>query len=569
MKSLNSKTNSIPILVSETSTAASNVDKANLLNATFVSNFNYSLPGLTGQFLSDAPHSCPTDLLCTEDEVYNMLSTLDTTKANGHDDISARMLKETATSVTPYVTKLFNTSIRLGELPDEWKVARVTPIPKSGNRSDPGNYCPISLLSILSKLLETHIRNILLKHFEEKYPLSSQQWGFTCGKSTTGALLAATDRWFRSMEQGYDICAVFFDYRKAFDTVLHSLLLQKLHGYNVHPLVLRWLESYLTMRSQYVCVNGSSSDILPVTSGVPQGSVLGPLLFIIYINDISMVPLSVGSMLLYADDSMLYRPICTPDDYIQLQMDIDKLCVWTKNNLMQYNVNKCKYMIISRRKQPSLPNTPLAVDNAPMDMVSEYKYLGVLLTSSLDWSKHITRICKNARQQVGILYRKFYGHCNSSTLKQLYLTYVHPHLEYAAPVWDPHQQGLINALESVQKFALKLCTKNWNASYDETLSNCNLPTLAHRRRLLKLSFLFQVVHGNFVFPDAPIERRSPLPFNLRTFSTTSLYRPAARTTAYQFSFFPLTISLWNTLPSSVHVCNSLNSFKRKISRFNL
>ena len=132
------------------------------------------------------------------------------------------------------------------------------------------------------------------------------------------------------MEQGYDICAVFFYYRKAFDTVPHSLLLQKLHGYNVHPLVLRWLESYLTMRSQYVCVNGSSSDILPVTSGVPQGSVLGPLLFIIYINDISMVPLSVGSMLLYADDSMLYRPICTPDDYIQLQMDIDKLCVWTK-----------------------------------------------------------------------------------------------------------------------------------------------------------------------------------------------------------------------------------------------
>ena len=155
----------------------------------------------------------------------------------------------------------------------------------------------------------------------------------------------------------------------------------------------------------------------------------------------------------------------------------------------------------------------------------------------LETTKHVTRVCKNARQQVGILYRKFYGHCNSSTLKQLYLSYVRPHLEYAAPVWDPHQQGLINSLESVQKFALKLCTKNWNASYDETLSNCNLPTLAHRRRLLKLSFLFQIVHGNFVFPDAPIERRSPLPFNLRTFSTTSLYRPAARTTAISFLSF--------------------------------
>ena len=245
-------------------------------------------------------------------------------------------------------------------------------------------YRPISLLSILSKLLEKHIRNILVKHFEEECPLSSQQWGFTHGKSTTGALLAATDQWFRLLEQGYDICAVSFDYSKAFDTIPHSLLLQKLRGYNVHPLIVRWLAHYLSMRSQYVCVGGSPSDILPVTSGVPQGSVLGPLLFIIYINDIAAVPLSVGSMLLYADDSMLYRPIRTPEDYNQLQLDMNKLCTWTNNNLLTYNNNKCKYMVISRKKQPSLPSMPLNVNNSPMEMVNSYKYLGVWLTSSLD-----------------------------------------------------------------------------------------------------------------------------------------------------------------------------------------
>ena len=151
----------------------------------------------------------------------------DVTTANGHDDTSATMLKKTAMSITPVITELFNISIRLGEIPDEWKVARITPIPKGGNASDPGNYRPISLLSILSKLLEKHVRNLLVKHFEEHCPFSVQQWGFTPGKSTTGALLAATNHWFSLLDQGYDICAVFFDYSKAFDMVPHSILLQK------------------------------------------------------------------------------------------------------------------------------------------------------------------------------------------------------------------------------------------------------------------------------------------------------------------------------------------------------
>ena len=158
--------------------------------------------------------------------MYDLLSTLDVTKANGHDDISAIMLKETAVSITPVTTKLFNAFIWFGEILDEWKVARITPIPKGGNASDPGNYRPISLLSILSKLLEKHVRNLLVKHFEEHCPLSVQQWGFTPGKSTTGALLAATNHWFSLLDQGYDICAVFFDYSKAFDMVPHSTLLQ-------------------------------------------------------------------------------------------------------------------------------------------------------------------------------------------------------------------------------------------------------------------------------------------------------------------------------------------------------
>ena len=370
VKILNPKGNTLPTLVTATTTATSNLDKANLLNSAFMKNFNYSVPGLlTDDSFNIVPHTCPSDLLCTEDEVYGLLSTLDVTKANGHDDISAIMLKETAVSITPVITKLFNASIWFGEIPDEWKVARITPIPKGGNASDPGNYRSISLLSILSKLLEKHVQNLLVKHFEEHCPLSVQQWGFTPGKSTTGALLAATNHWFSLLDQGYDICAVFFDYSKAFDMVPHSILLQKLRSYNVNPHILRWLANYLSSRLQYVCVNGASSNTLPVSSGVPQGSILGPLLFIIYINDISTVPLSAGSMLLYADDSMLYHPINGPEDYHHLQEDINRLCTWTNDNFLKYNSNKCKYMVISRKKQSLVPCTPLRVNQIAMEAV--------------------------------------------------------------------------------------------------------------------------------------------------------------------------------------------------------
>ena len=178
------------------------------------------------------------------------------------------------------------------------------------------------------------------------------------------------------------------------------------------------------------------------------------------VNDISTVPLSAGSMLLYADDSMLYHPISAPEDNHDLQGDMNRLCTWTNDNLLKYNANKCKYMVISRKKQPLIPCTPLRVNQIAMEAVGSYKYLVVWLRSSLDWSEQIASVCKKARQQISIIYRRFYGHLNSWALRQMYLSYVRPHLEYAVPVWDPHHLGHIEALEKVQRFALKMCTKS-------------------------------------------------------------------------------------------------------------
>ncbi len=191
-------------------------------------------------------------------------------------------------------------------------------------------------------------------------------------------------------------------------------------------------------RQQRVVLNGSSSETSSVKSGVPQGSILGPLLFLIYIDDIVKTNISMESTIaLYADDILLYRPIRTIDDYNILQDDVNKIRNWASANLMTFT-SKCKLMHVSRKRTPCTPTTPLHLNNSPLKTVTTFKYLGVLISSNLQWSTHIEGICSKARKIIGLLYRHFYQHSNPTTLLHLYLSLVRPHTEYAAQVWDPH-----------------------------------------------------------------------------------------------------------------------------------
>ena len=211
-------------------------------------------------------------------------------------------------------------------------------------------------------------------------------------------------------------------------------------------------------------VDGAISDELPVISGVPQRSVLGPLLFLIYIDRVESVTLSDGTIVLYADDMVLYRPIYSYEDYWLLQQDINAIAMWIANNHLQFNTSKCKYMTISRKRAKWLPPT-INLNGIPLDRVTEFKYLGILITADLSWTAHINMICTKARMLVGMLYRQFYQDADTSTLKQLYVSNIRPHLEYACQVWDPYLQKDVDKLELVQKFALRVCSKQWDASY--------------------------------------------------------------------------------------------------------
>ena len=207
--------------------------------------------------------------------------------------------------------------------------------------------------------------------------------------SIVTALLAVTHDWLKALESRHNVCSVFLDLRKAFDSVPHRLLLEKLNTYALDSRILSWLHSYLAERKQHVVVGGDSSPDSPVLSGVPQGSVLGPLLFLIYIDDVSSLKLSENTVLnLYADDMLLYKEIKCSENYQQLQLDIDKISSWVDNNHLSLNPAKCKTMLISRKRNLRYPPQFL-LNKVPLEQVEAFKYLGVLISSDLSWSMHI------------------------------------------------------------------------------------------------------------------------------------------------------------------------------------
>ena len=261
---------------------------------------------------------------------------------------------------------------------------------------------------------------------------------------------------------------------------------------------------YLTLRKQQVVVDGATSSQVPVASGVPQCSVLGPLLFSIYINGITEVSISPHSYrVLYADDVLLYCGISQPkEDLLTVQSDIDELEKWSEEQLLQMNPSKCKYMIISRKHKPiSNEGILLRLGGTTLGEVESFKYLGILLHKHLTWTEHISGICSKVKQILGLIYRQFYNNSSCATLKRLYLSLVRPHLEYACQLWDPYTQNDINKLESVQKFALKLISHCWDAGYEELTRLLNVPMLSKRRLHLKLAQVYKIVHGLCDFPE--------------------------------------------------------------------
>ena len=309
--------------------------------------------------------------------------------------------------------------------------------------------------------------------------LSDKQFGFRGGRSTVLQLLNVVDHWSKILDNGGTVVAIYCDFQKAFDTVPHNRLNHLLTFYGLPNPILSWIEDFLTDRLQHVSVNGITSEQFHAPSGVPQGSVLGPVLFIIYINSM-ILKAGNANIYLYADDLKLYREIKSEDDTELLQKDLDILYDWSLYSLLKFHPGKCVVMRFEPSSNKIESNPFYGMDEIRLKVVEEEKDLGIVFDKELSFNNHISCIVKKSNSLVGMICQSFY-HLDLEMFKCLFTAIVRPHLEYGAAIWNPHLKKHIIAIENVQRRATKLVPELLNLPYPERLKVLRLPTLLYRR----------------------------------------------------------------------------------------
>jgi hypothetical protein len=351
--------------------------------------------------LGDSPYPDMPPFTITSPGVEKLLAGLNPHKACGPDGLPPKILKELATPLAPILAHIFDNSIRSGTVPNDWKTANITPVFKKGERFKPSNYRPVSLTCICSKLLEHIVTKNILNHLETHSILQDCQHGFRSRRSCETQLVTFVQELAHGMSVGQQTDIVIMDFSKAFDKVPHSRLLQKLDHYGIRGNTLNWVRSFLTGRQQRVVVDGESSTYVPVESGVPQGTVLGPTLFLLFINDLPESTLSPVRM--FADDCIVYRSISSQADVKTLQADLDHLHSWETDWQMEFNPDKCKVMHITRSRKPFLQDYTLA--GTTLECVDTSTYLGVDLSTQLDWDPHINKIINKSNRTLDFIKR--------------------------------------------------------------------------------------------------------------------------------------------------------------------
>ena len=357
----------------------------------------------------------------TEDRIRKKLQKINSSKSPGPDSLHPRVFKEIAPVLTRPLYIIFDISIKTGKVPSAWKIASITPIFKNkGSKNHAENYRPISLTCIVSKILESVVRDDVLSYFKENGLLSDRQFGFLEGRSTTLQLLTVMEKWIDILDNDGIIDVIFCDFQKAFDKVPHNRLIDVLRYYGIEDPILSWIENFLKQRKQQVNVNGSKSEVFDVLSGVPQGSVLGPLLFVIYIN-LMIEKANSPNLYLYADDVKTFQRIESTDDINDLQEHIDRLYDWTQYSLLKFHPGKCETMRIKSKYNKSELLTYYSIDETKLNTVNKIKDLGITFDSSLSFETHINMKVNKANQLVGMLRRTFV-YLDKNTFKELFVS---------------------------------------------------------------------------------------------------------------------------------------------------
>ena len=376
------------------------------------------------------------DIIITTEGVAKLLHGLNPNKATGPDEVPAKILQLAANKLAPALSLIFQKSLITGELPLSWLRANITPIFKKGDQSLASNYRPISLTLICCKILEHIVFSNIMNYFDQYAILTDRQHGFRRKHSTESQLILTTHDLANSLNNKSQTDMIIMDFSKAFDTVPHNWLLNKLNRYGIHNNTHTWISNFLKCRKQRVVVGGEHSTWTNVVSGVPQDTVLGPLLFLIYINDL---PDNINSTVrLFADDYVLYREIKNEFDSHELQKDLNRLAQWEHDWQMHFNTQKCFVMRITHARHVKHYNYTLG--DSTLQETDSHPYLGVCITKDLTWNKHIHQITASANRTLAFVRRNLHS-CPKNIKTTAYTTLVRPLLEYSSSVWDPPHPG--------------------------------------------------------------------------------------------------------------------------------
>jgi len=500
----------------------------------------------------------------TARKVLRKIRDLRTGAAAGPDQIGLTILKELKDQIAEPLAAIMRKTLDDGQVPEDWKSANVTPIFKSGAKSSPANYRPVSLTSVTCKMMEQILKDDIVGHLERSKLIRRSQHGFMRGRSCVSNLLSFFEKITKWVDGGDPVDVVFLDLAKAFDKVPRERLLRKIEAHGIGGRLLRWIRNWLTGRQMRVVLNGEVSDWAEVLSGVPQGSVLGPLLFIVFMNDLDNSTGLVEALGKFADDTKIGQPVRSEDDRRILQDALDSLVDWMEKWGMALNVKKCKVMHLGRRN----PEFAYRMMGQELKKAESEKDLGVMVSQSLKPKEHCEKAARTAGRVLNQILKTFL-YRDKRTYIGLYKQYVRPHLEFSSPVWNPWLVGDIELLEGVQKKAVRQVCGLGGMDYNSQLKECNLTSLSERRHQTDMAEVYKILTDQnyldrsdffeLIGPNDRLTRNRVDPMNMRMgFSRLDI----------RMNFFSQrVIEHWNKIPADLKIAGSVKKFKKGYKEF--
>lgn len=528
-------------------TSTSGDDISNLFNEYFLSNFLERDPTSCTQFEepSEPVVADLASIVIETNEIIKLLNNLDLTKSAGPDELPAVFLVKCADSLSLPLSLIFKRSIAEGVVPAIWKSAFITPIHKKGQKNRVDNYRPISKLCLIAKIFERIVYNQVYAALKSSF--CPQQHGFLKKRSTDSNLLLFNDFITQQLDNGDQVDAIYTDYSKAFDRIDHILLLKKLLAIGIRGDLFRWFSSYVENRSQAVVLNGYKSNWTNIPSGVPQGSLLAPLLFIIFVFDISNC-FKNSQFLLFADDMKIFRTVNDAIDSALLQDDLLQFDIYCLNNKLDLNVSKCFTVSFTRKR--NVFNNNYSLKNKPLLTLHEIRDLGVIMDSKLIFDTHINSITSKAYKALGFIIRSCKNLRRLKSVKVIYCAFVRSHLEYASQVWNPSYKVYINKLESIQKKFIrhiKFKFKLPRLPYNQLCIKLHLLPLHVRRYITDITYLMKIAQSLVDCPALLAKLHLLVPSRSQSRRRLSLFVPWARTNFRQNSYFIRAIRSFNDL----------------------